>query len=98
MRRRMRFEWDPIKSGLNLQKHRVSFDTAILVFDDPNHVSVQDRFEEGEERWQTLGLASGITISMVAHTVADEDEEEVIRIISARKATPRERYKYNEGF
>lgn len=68
-----------------------------MVFGDPNHLSVQDRFEEAEERWQTLGLAGGITILIVAHTVAEEDGEEVIRIISARKATPRERRRYNES-
>src|SRR5204862_460266 len=44
----MRFEWDPNKSRANLRKHGVSFETASLVFDDPNHLSIQDRFEEGE--------------------------------------------------
>ena len=93
----MRFEWDPNKSRANRRKHGVSFETAVVVFDDPNHLSVQDRVEEGEERWQTLGLAGGITILIVAHTVVEEDGEEVIRIISARKATPRERRRYHEG-
>jgi uncharacterized DUF497 family protein len=90
-------EWDPNKSRANLRKHGISFEAASLVFDDPNHLSVQDRFEEAEERWQTLGLAGGTTILIVAHTVAEEDDEEVIRIISARKATPRERRRYHEG-
>ena len=93
----MRFEWDPNKSRANLRKHGVSFETASLVFDDPNHLSIQDRFEEGEERWQILGLAGGITILIVARTVAEQVGEEVIRIISARKATPAERRRYNEG-
>jgi len=93
----MRFEWDPNKSRANRRKHGVSFETASLVFDDPNHLSVQDRFEEGEERWQTLGLAGGIAILIVAHTVAEEDGGEVIRIVSARKATRRERRRYDEG-
>ena len=86
----MRFEWDPNKSRANIRKHGVSFETASLVFDDPNHLSIQDRFEEGEERWQILGLAGGITILIVARTVAEQVGEEVIRIISARKATPAE--------
>ena len=93
----MRFEWDPNKSRANLRKHGVSFETASLVFDEPNHLSIQDRFEEGEERWQILGLAGGITILIVARTVAEQVGEEVIRIISARKATPAERRRYNEG-
>lgn len=93
----MRFDWDPNKSRANRRKHGVGFETARMVFGDPNHLSVQDRFEEAEERWQTLGLAGGITILIVAHTVAEEDGEEVIRIISARKATPRERRRYNES-
>jgi uncharacterized protein len=92
----MRFEWDPNKSRANLRKHSVSFETATLVFADPNHLSIQDRFDGGEERWQTMGLASGITILIVAHTVTDKNGEEVIRIISARKATPRERRRYDE--
>jgi uncharacterized protein len=93
----MRFEWDANKSRANRRKHGLSFETAKLVFDDPNHLSVQDRIEDGEERWQTMGLAGGITILIVAHTVEDNEGEEVIRIISARKATPREQRRYDEG-
>ena len=52
----MRFLWDEAKSRSNLAKHKVSFETAKLVFEDPFAVSVQDRIVEGEERWQTLGL------------------------------------------
>ncbi len=92
----MRFEWDPNNSRANRRKHGVSFETAIQVFDDRNHLSIQDRFEGGEERWQTIGIARGITILMVAHTVTEEDGEEVVRIISARKAMPRERCRYDE--
>jgi uncharacterized DUF497 family protein len=93
----MRFEWDANKSRANRRKHGLSFETAKLVFDDPNHLSVQDRIEDGEERWQTMGLAGGITILIVAPTVEDNEGEEVIRIISARKATPREQRRYDEG-
>jgi uncharacterized DUF497 family protein len=93
----MEFRWDREKSRANLRKHGVSFETASLVFDDPNHLSVQDRFEDGEERWQTMGLVNGITILIVAHTINDGEGEEVIRIISARKGTPGERRSYHEG-
>jgi uncharacterized DUF497 family protein len=93
----MRFVWDEEKSRRNLAKHKVSFETARLVFDDPQAVSRLDRVEDGEERWQTLGLAGGIVILLVAHTYREEGGEEVIRIISARKATARERTVYDQG-
>jgi uncharacterized DUF497 family protein len=76
----------------------VSFEAAKLVFEDPHAVGVPDRVEEGEERWQTVGMAAGIVLMQVAHTYRDEGGEEYIRIISARKATPRERKTYEEGF
>jgi hypothetical protein len=93
----MRFIWEERKSRRNLAKHKVSFETAMLVFDDPRAISRLDRIEHGEERWQTLGLAGGIVVLLVAHTYYDEDGEEVIRIISARKATPHERKMYEQG-
>ena len=94
----MRFVWDEKKSRLNLAKHKISFETAMLVFDDPRAVSRPERVEAGEERWQTLGFAGRIVVLVVAHTWREEDGEEVIRIISARKATPHERGIYEEDF
>jgi len=73
--------------------HRI--DTAVLVFDDPNAVALKDRHVEGEERWRTIGWAS-TTLVVVAHTTREEDGNEAIRIISARKATPSERALYEE--
>jgi uncharacterized DUF497 family protein len=64
----MRFLWDEAKSRSNLAKHKVSFETAKLVFEDPFAVSVQDRIVEGQERWQTLGLVGGAVVLLVAHT------------------------------
>jgi uncharacterized DUF497 family protein len=93
----MRFVWDEKKSRRNLAKHKVSFETATLVFDDPHAISRLDRIEDGEQRWQTLGLAGGIVVLLVAHAYYEEEGEEVIRIISARKATPRERKMYEQG-
>lgn len=93
----MRFTWEENKSRQNRIKHRISFETATLVFDDPHAVSVLERVENGEERWQTLGLAGGIVVLLVVHTYHEEGGEEVIRIISARKATPAERKIYEEN-
>ena len=47
--------WDEAKNRSNRKDHKVSFETAVRVFDDPFHLSEQDRVEDGEERWQTLG-------------------------------------------
>jgi hypothetical protein len=93
----LRFAWDEKKNRLNLAKHKVSFETAALVFEDPHSVSRSDRIKDGEERWQTLGVAAGVAVLLVAHVDYEEGGEEVIRIISARKATPHERQAYEEG-
>ena len=93
----MRFEWDTNKDRTNQAKHGVSFDTAQLVFDDPHHLSVQDRDVGREERWQTVGLVGGVVVLLVAHTYrGDEGGVEVVRIISARKATSHERRRYEQ--
>jgi uncharacterized protein len=94
----MRYEWDENKNERNLEKHGLSFETASLVFDDPNALSIPDRIENGEERWQTIGMIENIVIVMVAHTIKleAESQEEIIRIISARKATRAERQEYEE--
>jgi uncharacterized protein len=89
----MRFEWDEDKNRRNLAKHKVSFETASLVFGDPQLLSIQDRVVEGEERWQTVGMVSG-TVLLVAHTYREEAGDEVIRLISARKAIAGERRAY----
>jgi uncharacterized DUF497 family protein len=73
----------------------IGFETALKVFFDPFHVSRQDRFVAGEERWQTIGMVDGVLILLVAHQI--DEEGEVIRIIFARKATPRERMAYEEA-
>ncbi len=93
----MHFEWDESKNRRNQAKHRVGFETASLVFSDPRHISIQDRHVEGEERWQTLGLVGGAVILLVAHTIGERDDEEIIRIISARKASKHEKQLYEQG-
>ena len=93
----MRFDWDETKDANNLRKHGIGFEAASLVFDDPLQLSVQDREVDGEERWQTVGMAGGALLLLVAHTFEDEDGEEVVRIISARKANAQERTRYEDG-
>lgn len=90
----MEYEWDPRKAKSNRQKHGVCFEDAVLVFDDPRHLSMQDRYENGEHRWQTIGIVHGIVVIMVAHTIRFESGGEIFRIISARKADRKERDRY----
>jgi len=93
------FTWDERKNRSNKAKHGLSFETAALVFEDRNHLSTFDREVEGELRWQTVGMIGGMHVLLVVHTMAEPDDrgEEVIRIISARKATPTERSIYAKG-
>lgn len=91
-----KFEWDENKNRANQSKHGVDFDTASYVFDDPNFLSEQDRVVDGEERWQTIGLVGGFLILMVAHTLRESEEIEIIRIVSARRATAKERERYEQ--
>ena len=87
----MEFEWDANKAKSNRVKHGIRFEDAVLVFDDPQHLSQQDRIENGEYRWQTIGVVH------VAHTIRFESGNEIIRIISARKADRKERSRYEHG-
>ncbi|WP_429565773.1 BrnT family toxin [Paraburkholderia sp. MM6662-R1] len=92
------FSWDDIKNEKNRRKHGVSFELAQFVFDDPFHVTQQDRIENGEQRWQTIGTVEGVVLLLVAHTWTHADDgDEHIRIVSARRATRLERKIYEEG-
>ena len=92
----VRFEWDPNKAPSNLRKHGVSFQTTVLVFADPDALVLQDRVEDGEERWLAIGVVEGLLVLVVSHTVREQGDIEVIRIISARLANRRERRRYEE--
>jgi uncharacterized protein len=95
---RIRFEWDAAKAAINFAKHKVSFETAARIFADPFLQTRQDRTEKGELRWQSIGSVDGHLLLLVAHTVIDDAEgAEVLRIISARKAEPKERKRYEES-
>ena len=92
------FEWDERKAEINFEKHGVSFDDAIGAFADPFAILEHDRTQEGEDRWQTLGMAEENSLLLVVHTIREQDEAgsviEILRIISARQANPKERRRY----
>jgi hypothetical protein len=96
----LQFEWDEAKNLSNRRKHGVSFEEASAVFRDPLYVSVQDRTEDGELRWQTFGISDDWLLLAVTHTVREERDEgkrvEIVRIISARQATRKERRRYED--
>lgn len=91
----IRFEWDPRKNAANRRKHGVSFEEAETVFtdehglliDDPDHSTTEDRFV-------LLGLSIRFRVLLVVHSYHEQDQ--VIRIISARRATKPERARYDE--
>jgi uncharacterized DUF497 family protein len=94
----VRWLWDSDKAASNRSKHGLSFETAILVFDDPLQASKPDPHPDGN-RWRTIGLVGSVLL-LVIHTWPEGDreaDEAVGRIISARKATAGERKVYEEG-
>ena len=89
----MNFEWDPNKAESNLRKHGVSFQEAATVFGDELGITVYDPdHSKDEDRYITIGWSDRRRILMVSHT----DQEDRIRIISARELSPRERKDYEE--
>ncbi len=92
----MEFEWDQQKNLANYAKHKVSFELACLVFDDPLAAYKFDRVVDGEERWHAVGKAAGRNMLVVVHTYRSKDGDEVIRIISARRASSHERRIYEQ--
>ncbi len=91
------FTWDPAKADSNFKKHGVAFELATRIFADRNHLSELESHINGEERWHTIGYTDGSMFVVVIHTDWEEENDEIIRIISARPATPRERAKYEQG-
>ncbi|TWF54317.1 BrnT family toxin [Neorhizobium alkalisoli] len=89
-----RFEWNAEKARTNKAKHGVSFELARHIWDDPFHLIVPDTVYDGEERWLAVGAIGPVTILVAAHVYRGNDDNEIIRIISARRATPHERKRY----
>lgn len=90
----LRFEWDEEKARQNIEKHDVSFEEAATVFGDPLSLTIDDPLHSRDEaRLVTIGEAVDQDILVVVHT----ERGGAIRIITARKATPRERRTYEGG-
>jgi len=92
LRRMLRFEWDEAKNRENKRKHRISFEEAETVFLDDWGVLIEDDEEEGEERFVLIGTSAALRVLVVSHTYRARDQ--VIRIISARRANRSERSDY----
>jgi uncharacterized protein len=86
------FEWDERKARANLRKHGVDFADAATMFDDHRAVTVADD-DPKEERYVTIGMDALGRVLVVAYTIRVEH----IRVISARRATKRERAEYEQG-
>ena len=89
----MQFEWDEAKRQTNLHKRRLDFADAEIIFSGATFTVEDDRFEYGEDRYITLGLLKGQVI-VIAHT----ERNELIRIITMRKATKYEQQLYFQSF
>ena len=87
----MQFEWDPQKSHRNVREHSISFDEAVTVFYDPLAATFDDpQHSETERRFITVGYSNRNRLLLVAHT----ERGSSVRIISARRATARERERH----
>ena len=90
----MNFDWDPKKATVNLRKHGVTFNEAVMIFADPLSITSHDPDHSiTEHRFITVGLDQSGRVLMVSHT----DRGDTIRIISARRTTRQERKYYEEG-
>ena len=90
----MSWEWDDEKAAGNLEKHGVSFEEAMTVFDDPLYVDFYDPDHSAEEhRYVIVGTSRTGRLLIVSYT----ERREAVRLISAREVTPAERSAYEEG-
>ena len=92
---RMHFDWDKNKAAANLKKHNVSFPEAVTAFYDENAIVIADPDHSiDEERFILLGMSRDLKVLIVSHCYRENDE--VIRLISARKANKLEQKQYGE--
>lgn len=96
---RLVFEWDASKAKANLEKHKITFEEAKTVFNDPQLVTFADQdHSDDEDRFISIGLSANSRVLLVVHTEEEARTDElVIRIISCRKATASERRTYEKN-
>lgn len=93
----LRFEWDSKRASENRRKHGVSFEEAVSVFADELAILIADPdHSASEQRHVLLGLSAKVRVLVVTHCYRKADE--VVRLISARKATRKERGIYSQGW
>lgn len=92
------FEWDKKEAMVNQQKHKISFEEAKTLFNDPLLLTFSDEYHSvNEERYISIGISAHGRILLIIHTEQkDSDDILIIRIISCRKATKFERQVYEE--
>jgi uncharacterized protein len=87
------FEWDPRKAAANVRKHGIQFADAVAVLEDERAITLRDDGHGEEERWVTIGMDALARVLTVVYTWRGN----IVRIISARSATPNERGQYLEN-
>ena len=89
----MPYEWDPEKARRNFKKHGVRLSDAVTAFEDERALTIRDAYSDDEERWITLGVDACGRLLVLVYTWRGKR----LRLISARRATSRERRQYEEG-
>ncbi len=90
----MRFEWDEQKNQTNIEKHGLDFADVHKVFDNPMIIQLDNRHEYSEDRWIGMGLLNHLVVVVV---YIEQDKQEIIRIISMRKALKYERRRFEKS-
>ena len=96
----IRYAWNPEKAERNYRVHGVSFEMASGIFRDPSHIVTENYFieDKGEQRYQAIGMSGELVLLLVVFVDRSSPGEEVIHIISARKATAYEESVYEDQF
>lgn len=93
----LQFDWDPAKNTINVRKHKVDFEEAATVFMDENALLIGDPdHSDSEDRFILLGMSASLRVLLVCHCY--KPRIGLVRLISARKADPRERLDYFRRF
>jgi uncharacterized DUF497 family protein len=91
----MKFEWDENKNKINIRKHGIDFTDVPEIFNNPMLIMFDETKDDLEERWVGIGFLRHI-VAVIIFTERNEYNQEIIRIISARKATKYERKRYEK--